>query len=41
MRKLLDSGDFRKLGWKAKVGLDEGIEKTYEWFLTNEMDRSA
>jgi len=41
MKKLLDSGDFRKLGWEPTVGLDEGIERTYEWFLTNELDRSA
>ena len=41
MRKLLDSGDFKKLGWEPTVGLNEGIERTYEWFLTNELDRSA
>ena len=29
-RKLLDSTRMRKLGWKPKVSLEEGIEKTYQ-----------
>jgi len=41
MRKLLDSTDFKELGWEPTVSLDEGIKRTYEWFLTNELDRSA
>lgn len=41
MKKLLDSSDFRELGWAPAIGIDEGIEMTYEWFLTNELDRSA
>ncbi len=32
MRKLLDNTRMRKLGWKPKVGLEEGIEKTYRWY---------
>jgi GDP-L-fucose synthase len=32
-RKLLDSGKLRKLGWTPKVSLQEGIARTYEWFL--------
>jgi len=32
MRKLLDQTRMRKLGWKPKVGLEEGIEKTYQWY---------
>jgi len=32
-RKLLDAGQLAKLGWKAKTGLREGLEKTYDWFL--------
>jgi GDP-L-fucose synthase len=23
-------------GWKAKIGLEEGIKATYDWFLENE-----
>lgn len=34
-RKLMDSSKMQQLGWKQQVGLKEGIEKTYEWFLTN------
>jgi len=33
MRKLLDSTRIRKLGWKPKVSLEEGIEKTYQWYI--------
>jgi GDP-L-fucose synthase len=32
-RKLLDSGDFLRLGWKPRVGLEEGIRKTYAWYV--------
>ncbi len=32
MRKLLDTTRMCKLGWKPKVGLEEGIEKTYQWY---------
>ncbi|MDE2028037.1 MAG: GDP-L-fucose synthase [Candidatus Omnitrophica bacterium] len=35
MRKLLDSSRLRRLGWRAKVGLEEGIEKTYRWYVKN------
>ena len=34
-RKLLDSSKINELGWKSKVSLREGLEKTYEWFLEN------
>jgi len=33
MRKLMDNTRMNKLGWKAKVSLEEGIEKTYQWFV--------
>jgi len=31
-RKLLDVGKLRRLGWKPKISLEEGIGKTYEWY---------
>lgn len=33
-RKLMDSRRLHDLGWKAKVGLEEGLRNTYENFLT-------
>jgi GDP-L-fucose synthase len=32
--KLLDVSRLHGLGWKAKVGLREGIERTYRWYVT-------
>jgi len=32
-RKLMDVSKLADLGWKAKLGLREGLEQTYEWFL--------
>lgn len=32
MRKLLDVGKINGLGWKAQIGLEEGIEETYKSF---------
>ncbi|WP_422691231.1 GDP-L-fucose synthase family protein [Candidatus Phytoplasma australasiaticum] len=34
-RKLMDISKMHALGWKHKVELKEGIEKTYAWFLQN------
>ena len=34
MRKLMDNSRMRKLGWRPKIGLEEGIEKTYRWYLS-------
>ena len=34
-RKLMDSTEFFKLGWKPKIDLETGIESTYQWFLKN------
>ena len=31
-RKLLDITKIKSLGWKPKISLEEGIEKTYEWY---------
>jgi GDP-L-fucose synthase len=35
-RKLMDVSKIETAGWKAKVGLEEGIKRTYEWFLENQ-----
>ena len=34
-RKVMDVSKINNLGWKAKISLDEGIKKTYEWYLNN------
>jgi len=33
-RKLMDVSRINKLGWKHSVSLEEGIKKTYEWYLS-------
>jgi GDP-L-fucose synthase len=34
-RKLMDISKMHNLGWKHKIDLKQGIEKTYVWFLEN------
>lgn len=34
-RKLMDVTKMHNLGWKHQVSLEEGITRTYEWFLEN------
>jgi GDP-L-fucose synthase len=34
-RKLLDVTRLMDLGWQARIGLHEGIESTYRWFLAH------
>jgi len=34
-RKLLDVSLLDRLGWRSGMPLEEGLEKTYEWFLKN------
>ena len=34
-RKLMDISKMHDLGWKHKINLEEGIKKTYTWFLEN------
>lgn len=34
-QKLLNVNRLTNLGWKYKTNLEEGIEKTYKWFLNN------
>lgn len=35
-RKLMDISKMHELGWKHQVELEEGIARTYGWFLENE-----
>ena len=34
-RKLLDSTKANELGWKTKTSFEDGLQKTYSWYLTN------
>lgn len=34
-RKLMDVSKMHSIGWKHKINLEEGIQKTYNWFLEN------
>jgi GDP-L-fucose synthase len=36
-RKLLDVSKLRSLGWKAQTSLEEGVRRTYEWYLQNKV----
>lgn len=35
MRKVLNVDKLKFLGWEAKIELEDGIRKTYEWYLEN------
>lgn len=35
MKKLLDSALIKNLGWQCKINIDDGIKKTYQWFIEN------
>jgi GDP-L-fucose synthase len=34
-RKLMDSTRIRELGWSPEISLEQGIARTYAWFLSN------
>jgi len=34
-QKLLDVSAVSNLGWKAQIGLEDGIASTYQWYLAN------
>jgi GDP-L-fucose synthase len=40
-RKLLDVSRLTALGWKARIGLEEGIASTYRWYRENVAGRLA
>lgn len=33
MKKLTDVSKLESLGWKSKIGIEEGIEKLYSWYI--------
>ena len=35
MRKVMDVGRLKRLGWEYDVGLEHGLALTYEWFLAH------
>jgi GDP-L-fucose synthase len=37
-RKLVDTARINALGWRARIGLEEGLRDTYRWYLDN-LDR--
>jgi GDP-L-fucose synthase len=34
-RKLMDVSKMKEIGWSYKTELEEGLKKTYDWFLNN------
>jgi GDP-L-fucose synthase len=40
-RKLLDTSRLEHLGWSAPTSLDEGLRRTYEWYVHNESSTRA
>lgn len=40
-RKLMDIGKLNSRGWNSKIALEEGISKTYSWFLDNQSSLRA
>ena len=40
-RKLLDVSRLAEMGWFARIGLRDGLESTYRWFLENQAQLRA
>lgn len=38
--KLMDSSRIAAMGWRPRIGLDEGLTSTYAWYRAHEADRS-
>ncbi len=41
MRKLMDGGRLKAMGWQARIGLQEGIAGTYAWYREQESVRAT
>ena len=41
LRKLMDVSRLARLGWQAKIGLEQGICDTYDWYLAQLRDAVA
>jgi len=35
MRKLMDVSRLTQMGWRAQIGLEQGIRETYQWYLAH------
>jgi GDP-L-fucose synthase len=40
-RKVMDVSRLQALGWQAKVPLEEGFKRAYEWYARNAGDQIA
>jgi GDP-L-fucose synthase len=40
-RKLLDVSRLHALGWRARIGLEDGVRATYEWYRANTLAAMA
>jgi len=38
-RKLVDVTRINGLGWRASIGLEDGVRRTYQWYLENEVEK--
>jgi GDP-L-fucose synthase len=34
-RKLMDVSKMKEIGWEYSTELEDGVKKTYQWFLNN------
>jgi GDP-L-fucose synthase len=39
-RKLMDSSRLAHLGWQPRIGLEQGLEHAYRWFLSSAAGRA-